>query len=189
MSRGGRIVTLIGQSGSGKSTQMAELAKTDLFRVLPSTTTRLPRPTDLPHEYHYRTADEYAELANIGRLMWDVPAGNNDRYAEDICDIIEALTDDDHVYVNALVPVSAKILVQRYGKALVRSMFIPNPGDDILLARMLQRGDLPEKAMERIRTERDQNWLEQAVAIDGIHIVASQGIAEQHQEILEFALD
>jgi guanylate kinase len=188
MPRGGRILTMIGQSGSGKSTQMAELVKVDLFRVLPSTTTRSPRPTDLPQEYRYKSPEEFEELLQTGRLMWNFPAGNQHRYGEDVQDVREALTDPDHIYTNALIPEAAKILTEKYGSGVIKTLFIPSPGDEILLSRMIQRGDSPEKAMERIQIESGQNWLDQAVAIDGIHIVSSQTIADRHQEILEFAL-
>src|SRR4051812_26342607 len=103
MIQGGQIITLVGQSGSGKTTQIRELVAQPEFRICPSFTTRQPRTTDLPHEYHYVNHDEHGRLVKIpGRFLWDTVTGNGGHYSKDICDVMEALTDPDHMYVNAL---------------------------------------------------------------------------------------
>lgn len=183
--RGGRLLTFVGQSGSGKTTQMRELVATGEFRICPSTTTRAPRPSDLPNEYFYRELPYYKRIARSGRFLWDIVTGNGDRYAKDICDVMEALTDPDHVYVNGLVPDKAKVLAQRYGSEVVRTVLFSNPTDDELIERMTRRGDSPEKALQRLHTEKAEDWMAQAMEIDGIYVVESKSITDRNQEILD----
>ena len=186
MANGGRIVTLVGQSGSGKTTQMRELVGEQGFRLSPNITTRPPRESDLAGEYTYIPDDEYAGLLKSGRLLWNVVTGNGAHYSKDVCDVIEALTDPDNIYVHALVPGKANDLVRRYGSEVVKTIFLPSPGDDVLLKRMITRGDSARGAAERLTNEEQEGWLVQSLAITGLHVVTAQGVAERHQEILDF---
>jgi guanylate kinase len=189
MINGGRLVILVGQSGSGKTTQMRELVNEAGFRQSPNITTRDSRPTDLLNEYLYASPQEYDRLLRkSGRVLWDIVTGNGARYAKDSCDIIEALTDPEHLYVNALVPSTANILVRKYGSELIRTVMLPNPGDDILLTRMTNRGDSTSGARERLVNENAEGWLAQSLAIDGLYTVTAQDVAGRHKEIMDFAL-
>jgi guanylate kinase len=166
---------------------MRELVNEPGFRQSPNITTRAPRDSDLPKEYTYLDPREYARLlAQPGRLLWDVAAGNGARYSKDICDVIEALTDDDNIYVQALVPSKAQELVRRYGSEHVKTVLLSTE-DDVLLQRMAQRGDTAEGAQERLNNERLEGWLAQSLAIDGLYVVREETIARRHEEILDFA--
>lgn len=188
----GRIVTFLGGSGSGKTTQMGMLVAQEQFRMCPSTTTRPPRPSDLCHEYHYATMDEYQTLVRSGRSLWDIPTGNRnkagtrDRYTKDICDIIEAFTDPDHVYVQGLIPKCAAIMARRYGAPLVRTLWLPSPPDDEVIARMVERGDEPEQAANRLKNEKNEGWSESALAIEGIYVITGRDKFERHEEIQDY---
>jgi guanylate kinase len=181
---GGKLAVLVGQSGSGKTTQMSKLIGEAGFRVSPNVTTRPRRETDLEKEYTYLSDEQYASLRRQGRLLWDAVAGNGAHYSKDICDLIEALTDPDTSYVTALVPDKAEALVRKYGSEVIKPVLLPSPDNAVLLERMTERGDTAHDAAERVANE--QNWLAQSLAIEGIHVVTALGIPERHQEILDF---
>lgn len=181
---GGRILTLVGQSGTGKTTLMKRLVETGLFCLIPSTTTRPYRPSDLDDEYRYLDLETYASVAaQPGRFLWDVPAGNGHSYAKDVLDVNKALTDPEHVHVQALIPESAKIFARKYGEQVVKTVFLTSPGDDELRRRMQARGDAPEKIEERLASEREQDWPEQVLAIDGLKVITSQELLVRQSEI------
>jgi guanylate kinase len=180
---GGQIVTFVGHSGSGKTTQLRRLIEEPNFQVLRSVTTRPPRPSDVPGEYRYTTLEEHKSLAENSKFMWNILFGQN-FYAKEFDEVELALDDPFDSYVNALVPRCAGILATAYGPERVRTFLLPNPGDDILTERMLARGDTEEAAAERLRIEAEQNWAEQAQTIQGLHVIQSTGIEQRHEEIM-----
>jgi guanylate kinase len=183
----GQIITFVGQSGSGKTTQIGELIKEPGFRLLPSTTTRPPRSTDLLLEYRYKDITEYERIAAIpGRFLWDVVTGDGDRYAKDADDVSAALADTQNIYTHALTPGCADILLKKYGPKVVRTVLLPSPGDDVLIDRMITRGDAAENAAGRLISEQRDDWLAQSIAIEGLYVVKSQTIEKRHEEILDF---
>ena len=182
------ILTLIAGSGVGKTTALRWLTESyEMFRMLPSTTTRRRRDSDIENEYRYVTHEEYENLARIaGRLMWDVPAGNaGDRYGTDITDVMTAIVDDEHVYVCGLFPDAAKQLVTKYGSGVVRAVLLKSPGEEVVRERMLGRGDDPVKIEQRITKERHENWEQRAISIPGLHIVTAQDQMQRVTEILD----
>jgi len=180
-------VTLVGQSGSGKTTQMGKLVEAG-FRQSPNITTRPPRPaTDLPDVYRYVSGDEYGRLLAQGGLLWDVTTGNGARYSKERSEVEQALAARHNISVNALVPDKASDLVRRYGAEVIKTVWLPSPGDDVLMERMIARGDSAEGAAERVANEELEDWLAQALAIDGLYVVTGITIPERHQEIMDFA--
>ena len=180
------IITLVGESGTGKSTLMSSLVvESGLFRILTSATTRAPRSSDLRHEYRYLSDEEYGKIAsNPKRFLWDVPAGNfGDRYAKDTLDVEEAFTDNEHVYINALIPSAAAALVRLYGSELIKTVYLESPGTDELRTRMLQRGDDPEKVEERLVIEKDEDWPDQLISLEGLVIITSQNLLVRQDAI------
>lgn len=187
MVNSGRLITLVGQSGSGKTTQMRELVEAG-FRQSPNITTRPPRlTTDLPNEYRYTDDEEYGRLLAQGKLLWDVTTGNGARYSKERSEVEQVLM-HHNISVNALVPDKACELVRRYGAEVIKTVWLPSPGDDVLLGRMVARGDSEQGAAERIANEALEGWLTQALAIDGLYIVTEQTVSGRHKEILNFAM-
>jgi len=139
----GQIVTFVGKGGSGKTTQIRRALHEPGFRLIPSVTTRPPRDNELAGEYRYYSAEAYQQLVvTPGRLLWDVIAGNGgNHYGKDAQDIEYALAHPEAVHLNALVPSSAQTLVDIYGPDQVRTIYLPDPGNEILLQRMIERGD------------------------------------------------
>jgi thymidylate kinase len=64
-------VTITAPSGTGKTTLMRALIaeSTVGMRLIPSTTTRAPRGTDLPLEYEYLSDTEFEALAEQGAFL------------------------------------------------------------------------------------------------------------------------
>lgn len=181
-----RLLTLVGRSGTGKTTHMRGLIELGGFRILPAVTTRAQRPSDLKHEYNHVSPEEFERLARIpGRFLTHTVAGNGDRYGKDICDLIEAFTDPEHIYIHALTPEGAVALARKYGREMVRTVLFPSPGDEVLQQRMLDRGDAPAKVNERLIAEGQQFLDEQFLALDGLYVIKSHIIPAQQAEILD----
>ena len=180
---GGKIITFLGQSGSGKTTQVGRLLREQNFEILRSVTTRGPRPSDLEGEYRHTTLAEHQALARANKFLWNIKFGNN-FYAKEVEQVELALDDPFSCYANALVPQCAGTLAAKYGSRYIRTFLLPNPGDEILTERMLARGDTAETAALRLRQETEENWTAQAKTIPGVHIIASDGIEARHEEIM-----
>lgn len=182
----GNLITLVGGVGSGKTTEMGLLLAEPGFLASSNTTTRSHRPSDIDHEYRYVDTVEYDRLLGMGRLVWHTVAGYGDHYGKDICDVIEALTDTEHTYVHHLAPSTASTLANRYGPELVKTIYLPSPPREEVLARLILRGDDPDKAAWRLDDEAKADWHGQAMSIDNIYAAKSTGIADRHQEILDY---
>ena len=188
MTNGGRLITLVGQSGSGKTTQMRELVEAG-FRQSPNITTRPQRPaTDLPDEYRYVNDEEYGRLLAQGELLWDVITGNGARYSKERSEVEQVLATRHNTSVNALVPDKAAELVRRYGAEVIKTVWLPSPDDDVLIERMTRRGDSVQGATERIARERLEDWTAQALAIEGLYVVTGITVPDRHREIIDFAM-
>jgi guanylate kinase len=186
---GPNIITVVGEAGTGKTTLIKSLVHSDeTFRVLTSVTTRNPRSTDLPNEYRHLRLQEYEKLASIpNRFLWNVIAGSSDRYAKDILDVMDAVLDPEHIYMQALVPESARILAQRYGSKVVQTVFLQRPDKDELVRRMLQRGDKIDTIGPRLDREFKEDWMGQVADIEGLVVITNQDLVVRHNEVKTLA--
>lgn len=57
----GKIIILTGESGCGK-TSIARLLLTQGYEMVTSSTTRVPRPSDLPGEYEHLTSERFSHV-------------------------------------------------------------------------------------------------------------------------------
>mgnify|MGYP001559264842 FL=1 len=151
------ILTLTGASGAGKTTIAGELLKKlpIYARMVPSytTSTRKPRPTDLPGEYKYVSKFRFWFLKKIGAFLWTVyPHGNS--YGTTKRWVSRALKDDSTVYVMLLFSDAIKKLngfAEEVGYSnQVFSFFILSPAQEILRERLKSRGDEEGEIEKRI---------------------------------------
>lgn len=131
---------------------------------------------------------EYEELAGTPRrILWNVIAGNGDKYAKDVLDVMDAALDMEHIYIHALVPESARILAQRYGSEVVRTVFLQRPDKQELIRRLLQRGDDADKIEPRIDREFEEDWANQVADIEGLVVITNQDLLARQDEISALA--
>jgi guanylate kinase len=153
------IISLTGPSGAGKTTLLHNLLKAlPNARPLTSTTTRAPRPTDEPGEYHYVSDEEFDAMARAGAFLWQVgPHGK--RYATTQAMADEAL--EDGVVIPVLTIEAAQFLNtyarQRGKEQAVTFLYVSLPGEGALRARLEARGDLTPKELEA-RVAECRSW-------------------------------
>jgi len=113
-----RIVTLVGEPGSGKTTIADALLslRPELYRTLISNTTREKRPTDGPGDYRFVSREHIKEWESQGELAWSPAESAGHMYATRLDDIEAALADTGHLYISILVPETAEILYQLHPK-------------------------------------------------------------------------
>ena len=147
------ICSITGPSASGKTT----LVK-NLMRMLPgakplqSVTTRAPRPSDVPGEYEYVSAEELGRLSRAREFLWEVSPHRN-RYATKRKAIDEAL--EGKVFYLPILVIEAVVKLHAYtevrGKAgSVCSLYIEMSDEKELRRRFAFRGDTPEQIERRI---------------------------------------
>ena len=133
------IVTLIGKSGSGKTTIANKLNKEYDCKVLASYTTRPPRnPDDTDHVYI--SEEEFDKLTDIVAFT----NFNGYRYCA-----TKDQVDNADIYV--IDPYGLEQLKENYsGKKRIVSIYLDVPMD-VCLDRMRTRGDDEDKCWERLR--------------------------------------
>lgn len=98
-----KIVTLTGESGSGKSSIASYLLDRN-FHFIVSTTTRAQRPSDSPREYEYLSVHEFNQLDNNNAFIWTINYAENN-YGTKYAYIDEALqSQDNHLIIFIRTP-------------------------------------------------------------------------------------
>ena len=142
-----RLTVLSGPSGVGKSTVVAELARTcPQIWISVSVTTRRPRPGEVDgREYHFVDDDEFDRLVAGGALLeWAQFAGN--RYG----------TPRDPLNAKLEMGVACLLEIDLAGARQVRMsmpdarlVFLAPPSWDELVRRLTGRGTEPPEVVER----------------------------------------
>ena len=141
------LLTLTGESGTGKSTIARSLLQLRGFQVITSSTTRAARPSDLPQEYEYLSQTAFEQLNEENIFLWTIPyAGHH--YGTRQAYIDQALSSEG-VSLLILVPKVVPLLVAYTNKVI--PFFIRTPPEAILRERMLCRGDAPENIEKRLQ--------------------------------------
>lgn len=150
MKRKSVILTVTGASGVGKTTIVRELlAKDPALRVISSTTTRSPRPTDIPGEYRYVPENEFHALEVAGDFLWTVSV-HGFRYGTRKSDIDEALGRDEDIFLIILIPERVATLKSYAPRGQVVPLYIAGPAPNILAQRLRDRGDDEETIARRV---------------------------------------
>ncbi|MDO8510762.1 MAG: hypothetical protein Q7S55_01205 [Nanoarchaeota archaeon] len=150
----GKIITFTGVSGAGKST----IAKSVGFPFVPSTTTREPRPSDLPGEYEYLEHGDFDHDKAWDAFLW-VNEYDGNSYGTKSEMVDTALTNPG-TYTMILVPRVLPLLLKYAGTDKVLPFYILSPPEEILRSRMEQRGNTPDSIERRLKETK--NWDEQA---------------------------
>ena len=150
----GSILTFTGVSGVGKTTlARGFLAVDSRASLFESTTTRSQRLSDLPGEYRYLAADEFAELETQGGFLWTAKYGDTRYGALRIS--LDRIIDAPHkIGVMILTPSGVDDLrrhLESIGKlALHVPVFVTEPSREELLQRLIERGESRESIAERL---------------------------------------
>lgn len=156
----GKILTFTGASGAGKTTIVKELLKgPEQFYLVTSTTTRSPRPSDLPGEYNYISNEEFELKRKNGSFLWEFPFPGKIRHGT-LYESINEVFVSQIPFIMILVPATVPKLIDYVGKNAVLSFYIRSAPEEILRSRMQQRGDSPDGIENRLQECR--NWDEQA---------------------------
>ncbi len=168
------LVTLTGESGTGKSTLARHLLTSPDFSMVTSTTTRKQRLSDLPNEYEYIRPDDFSAIETAHGFIWTaLYAGNH--YGTRYAAIDLALASSGYSLM-LLVPQVLPILYS-YTKD-VEPFFIRTPPREVLEQRLRQRGDTEEDIVRRLQNA--GQW-EADAAASGIpyRFIANEGPIEQ----------
>ncbi len=159
MAQAPRIITLSGHSGVGKTTVAKRLIDSHRnTQMVPSLTTREERPSDLLGEYTYAEQDWFDYCRRAELFLWLVERGNTSygtlrSSVRDIC-----LTASD-VGIMILVPDTVarlrRFVADQYPDTRITSIFLNTPGDEVLHARLLERGETEASIKERAVLEHD----------------------------------
>jgi len=160
------ILTITGPSASGKTSLARALrVRRPEINLLKSTTTRTPRPSDMPGEYEYVTESEFTEIEQSGDFIWTVEVHGN-RYGTRKSGIDEAASSGIFI---AIVIVSAVVSLRSYlgrngSTESIRSVYLDIADEKMLHARLTKRGDTSEDI--DIRINECKSWARQRDACD-----------------------
>lgn len=145
----GKLIILVGQAASGKSTLAKHLVESHGFTQIKTITTRPPRPGESPDAYHFVTKENFSKLADSGDIaeFTSYPvAGGDIWYYGSLKSSYEA--EGDKVVV--LNPHGMSMIRNLYPEAL--PVYLKSPLE-VLVRRGLDRGDDPVELCRRLITD------------------------------------
>jgi guanylate kinase len=168
------IITFTGPSGGGKTAIAKEIiAAYPNAKPLTSTTTRTPRPSDLPGDFEYLDRETFNRLRDEGAFAWTADVGSTS-HGTRAAWLKKALTDDQTISIMILVP---SVLPALYAFAdelgsrdAITSFFIHVPDEGVLRERMRIRGDAPESIEERLTVCHDFEEEAKATGVDFVWV-------------------
>ena len=183
------ILTLTGASGAGKTTIAERLIATlPDAHFLTSYTTRAVRPSDLPGEYVYLSDDTFDAMETRGDFLWTARVADT-RHGTTKSSLQMALDDNASISIMILVP---EVMTKLYEfadalgrRASVRSILVCTPSEQLLRARMRDRGDEDAKIDARIAATLDYEANACATGIGFIEITNEGDVDEAVRAIAD----
>ena len=159
----GKLILVVGPSGSGKGTLMAHIRNTFPHIPSPTTwTTRAPRPGEengqSGKKYHFVSQEEFSNNIETGGFIeWAEYGGN--RYGTPLAEVMNPLSRGETV-LQELEIQGVEQLRQRIPKEQLAVIFIDAGSWDELRRRILARGPMDEEELEkrRVRYEHEQTF-------------------------------
>ena len=146
----GRLILILGSSGSGKGTVLEALRKNHPDYVFPvSCTTRKPRPGEKDGEvYYFISKEEFEKRREAGDFLeWAVVHGDN-YYGTLKEDILNPLA-EGKVVIREVDVQGLRAIRDLISKDQLTSIFMTVPDWETLRRRILGRSEIPEEELER----------------------------------------
>lgn len=153
------LIALSGRSGSGKTALARGLLKTfsnQDIRMLTSSTTRTPRPSDLPNEYEHLSPEVFEATKTSGEFLWTAGMGET-KYGTKRSGFMDACKVGLTLLI--LTPETLPIVWSEAHKVLPTPtllFFFLEVADEAVLHKRLTARDGAEAA--RLRMELDTSW-------------------------------
>lgn len=145
----GKLIILVGQVASGKSTLAKHLVENHWFTQIKTITTRPIRPGESPDAYHFVTKTQFSDLADSGEIAeftsYPVAGGDIWYYGS-----LKSSYESDGNKVVVLNPHGMSMIRQAYPEALCVYLKAPL---EVLIRRGLDRGDDPVELCRRLITD------------------------------------
>lgn len=145
----GKLIVLVGQAASGKSTLAKHLEEAHSFYQIKTVTTRPPRPGESPDAYHFVTKENFSKLADSGDIAectsYPVAGGDIWYYGS-----LKSSYESDGDKVVVLNPHGMSMIRQAYPEAICVYLKAPL---EVLIRRGLDRGDDPVELCRRLITD------------------------------------
>ncbi|MBU1992300.1 guanylate kinase [Patescibacteria group bacterium] len=153
----GRLVLIVGPSGSGKGTVISILKKRHPDWIYPiSYTTRKRRPTEVDGEvYHFLSREDFEKGIEDGDFLEYAIVHSNNYYGTSKKDILNAL-EQGKIVVREIDIQGFESIKEVVPAENLTSIFLMVDSLDDLIGRILKRGKLPEEEIKR-RMQSAQN--------------------------------
>lgn len=157
----GKLILVLGSSGSGKGTVLDALRKNHPEFVFPvSCTTRQPRPGEKDGEvYYFISKDEFKKRIQVGDFLeWAIV--HEDNYYGTLKDKILQPIEEGKTVIREVDVQGLRSIRGMVTKEQLYSIFLTVPDWETLRRRILRRSVLPEEELERRRESylKEREW-------------------------------
>lgn len=151
-SKAGKLILILGSSGSGKGTVLSALRKNHPEIVFPvSCTTREPRPREKNGEvYYFISKEEFKRKIDAGEFL-EYAVVHGDNYYGTLKSEILKPVEEGKIVVREVDVQGLRSIRELLPREKLCSIFLTVSGWDTLRRRILKRSTLPEEELEKRR--------------------------------------